>query len=409
MVTFPVLLALLGAGYWLYSAWNAFRVVRSVKVLEKLSPEEPARWPRLTLVIPARNEARDLETALESRLREDYPDLELVVVNDRSTDATGEILDRVAARDRRVTPIHVRELPPGWLGKLHAMQRGLERATGDWVLFSDADVHFQPGTLRRVVAHAEAQKLDHVAAVPSVWRGGALLDPAITFFLRTVLISFRAWAAEDPRSHSAAGCGAFNLVRRAAYERTPGFEWLKMEVADDMGLGQMLKAYGGRGTFLNGRRLIHMRFYESVRHMAVNVEKAGGIGAMPPPLTIALAAGVGLAELSPFIAAVLPQPPWALAVALSSAALALAVSVVMNRWMAQAVGPALLFPLGVVLNCGMLIRAAVLALIRGGIPWRGTFYRLDELRRGSRYRLRGPFLRPEDVAPGSGSGASLTR
>jgi cellulose synthase/poly-beta-1,6-N-acetylglucosamine synthase-like glycosyltransferase len=94
----------------------------------------------------------------------------------------------VAAR-RRVAPIHVRELPPGWLGKLHAMQRGLERATGDWVLFSDADVHVQPGTLRRVVAYAEAQKLDHVAAVPSVWRGGTLLDTATAFFLRTALLS----------------------------------------------------------------------------------------------------------------------------------------------------------------------------------------------------------------------------
>lgn len=246
MLILSIALALLGAAYWLFSAWSSLRSVRSVPVLERLSPPEPGKWPRLTLVVAARNEAAELEASLESRLREDYPDLELVVVNDRSTDATGEILDKVAARDRRVVPIHVRALPAGWLGKLHAMHRGVERASGEWILFTDADVHFQPGTLKRVVAYAEARKLDHVAALPTVWRGGALLDAVIAFSLRAIFMSFRAWEVEDPRTHTAAGCGAFNLVRRSAYERTPGFEWMKMEVADDLGLGQMLKAYGGR-------------------------------------------------------------------------------------------------------------------------------------------------------------------
>src|SRR6185295_13223770 len=153
-VSAPMLiLTLLAAAYWAFSLVNALRVVRAVPVLEDVDPPQPLRWPKLTLVIPARSEAAELEGALETRLREDYPDLQLVVVDDRSTDETGAILDRIAARDGRVVPVHVTELPRGWLGKLHAMHQGVQRASGEWILFTDADVHFQPGTLRRAVAY----------------------------------------------------------------------------------------------------------------------------------------------------------------------------------------------------------------------------------------------------------------
>jgi hypothetical protein len=399
MLTVPAVLALLAAAYWLYAALNALRVVRAVAVLEKLSPPEPARWPRLSLVIAARNEADELEAALRSRLAEDYPDLELVVVNDRSTDATGEILDRVAAGDRRIVPVHLRELPPGWLGKLHAMHQGIQRATGEWILLTDADVHVQPGTLRRAVAHAEARGLDHLSALPTVWKGGVLMDAVCAFALRQVFASFRAWKVEDPASSAAAGCGAFNLMRRSAYQRTPGLEWMRMEVGDDVALGAMLKAYGARSAFLNGRRLISLRFYPSIRHMAVQMEKAAGIGALKPPALVVAALVLGFVETVAFASAALPQPPWALAVALGCCAAGMAISVLMNRWMAQPGWPALLVPLGALLTSWMTLRAAVLAMWRGGIRWRGTFYPLAELHRGSRFRLFKPFLRPPEEVP----------
>jgi hypothetical protein len=172
-----------------------------------------------------------------------------------------------------------------------------------------------------------------------------------------------------------------------------------MEVGDDVALGQMLKAYGGKPLFLNGRRLIHLRFYENIRHMMVNIEKAAGIGMLRPPVMIAMAATLGGLELSPFVAAALPQPPWARALALATCALALGLSVGMNRWLAQPGGPALLFPFGAVISTVMMVRAAILALVRGGVPWRGTFYRLEDLHRGSRFRLFGPFVRPPGESP----------
>ncbi|HZN95092.1 MAG TPA: hypothetical protein VFB81_20400, partial [Myxococcales bacterium] len=149
----------------------------------------------------------------------------------------------------------------------------------------------------------------------------------------------------------------------------------------------------------NGRRLISLRFYQSVRHMMVNVEKAGGIGALKPPMVIAMALAMLAGELLPYIAVALPQPPWALALALATCATSLATSVLMNRWQGQPALPALLVPVGAALTCGMMIRSAVLAVVRGGVPWRGTFYRLQELHQGSRFRLFGPFVRP--AGPGS--------
>src|SRR6185369_2740694 len=108
-----------------------------------------------SVVVPACNEARTIERALTSLLAQDYPDLEIVLVDDRSSDETGAIIEHLAASDRRISAIHVRELPAGWLGKVHALQRGLERARGELVLFTDADIHFAPGALRRAVAWVE--------------------------------------------------------------------------------------------------------------------------------------------------------------------------------------------------------------------------------------------------------------
>src|SRR5262249_8214682 len=139
MLTLPALLALIAAAYWLLALVTSARTARAMPVLERQSPPEPVRWPRLTLVIAARDEAAELEAALRSRLAEDYPDLELVVVDDRSTDGTGAIVDRLAAEDPRIVPIHLKTLPEGWLGKLHAMHQGVQRARGEWILFTDAD------------------------------------------------------------------------------------------------------------------------------------------------------------------------------------------------------------------------------------------------------------------------------
>lgn len=268
-------LTALGALYWLTMAALLLRVVRSVPSVQGLRAPPPGKWPRLSLIMPARDEEHTLEPALRSKLGNTYPELELVLVDDRSTDATGAVADAFARAEPRLQVVHVSHLPEGWLGKVHAMQRGLERASGEWVLFSDADVHLAPGMLERVIAHAEHEGLDHVCVLPRITSPCFLLQATISTFFRVICTGARLWAVPDPRSSAAVGIGAFNLVRRSALERSPGLEWLKMEIGDDVALGMMLKRSGARPAVLNGRSEVSLEFYPSLRALSRSLEKNG--------------------------------------------------------------------------------------------------------------------------------------
>ncbi|MEW6251458.1 MAG: glycosyltransferase, partial [Planctomycetota bacterium] len=295
-----------GAAYWCLSLLLAIRVVRNVRLLRDLEPPAPARWPRVAHICPARDEAAAIEAAVRSRLADDYPELEIVLIDDRSTDATGEIVDRLAAADPRVRALHIRELPDGWVGKPYALQRGIELATGEWLLLSDADVHVAPGALRKAVAHALARELDHVAILPELWSASFVLDVLLAAFARLLAITTRMWAVADPRSRAAVGVGAFNLVRRSAYERTEGFEWLRLEIVDDMTLAQMLKRAGARPAVLNGRGLVGLTWYRSLGEAARGAEKStfSALGRFSFAGLVARSLVLMLVEIGPWVGAV---------------------------------------------------------------------------------------------------------
>jgi cellulose synthase/poly-beta-1,6-N-acetylglucosamine synthase-like glycosyltransferase len=176
-----------------------------------------ARTPPVSIVVAARDEARAIERAMRSLLALDYPGLELVAVDDRSADPTGAILDRLAAANARLKVLHVRELPAGWLGKNHALALGARDATGEILLFTDADVEFAPYSLREAVAVLEDERLDHLALAPRLRLPGAWLAACVAYFGRQFYVFLRPWRARDPRSGAHIGVGAFNLVRASAY------------------------------------------------------------------------------------------------------------------------------------------------------------------------------------------------
>lgn len=378
---------LLGFGYWLIASALALRAAWTMPVLRDLRPSDPARWPSLSVVIPACNEAATIESALRSRLAQNYPTLEVVVVEDRSTDSTSSIVDRMAAEDPRLKALHIRELPRGWLGKLHALHRGAEAASGEWLLFTDADVHFAPETLRRAVAYCEERGLDFLTAMPEFTPVGSLLDVPVSVFVRNVAMAAQAREVEDPASRLAVGGGVFNLVRRSAFEKTPGFSYLKLEVADDVSFGQMIKRGGARCSVVNARGMIRLTFYESVAEMARGCEKSGFalIGGFSHARLLAMTLLYLGLELAPFAALIpfgIPGLPAAgalmIGVALGSTAL-------VNRSFGRPALPALLSPVGSVLMAVFFLRSGYLAWRRGGVAWRGTLYPTDLLRDGVRF------------------------
>jgi glycosyltransferase involved in cell wall biosynthesis len=380
--------AVAGCLYWFVSAALYLRARGSVPDLAGVEPRPGSEYPLVSLVVPARNEEHTLEAALESRLGDDYPHLEVVLVEDRSTDATPALVDRIAARLSNVRALHLTELPQGWLGKVNALDRGARYAEGDWLLFSDADVHFEPGTLRRCVTWAEARRLDHLVVFPRILSKGFWLSAVISDFARILLTFGRVWGVEDPRSSAFVGIGAFNLVRRSAWEATEGFAWLRLEPADDLGLGMLMKQTGYRSGVLRSGGLMTVEWYPTLGAMVVGAEKAS-FSLCNYSLTRTLLSGFVLLmlELGPLIALLPLGATWLPFLGLAAILVAWACSLSINRWVGLPLLPALFVFVGGVLQFWMIVRAGVLGAWRGGIVWRGTFYPLSVLREGRRVRF----------------------
>ncbi len=382
-------LAALCLGWWLIAA----AIARVAAVTGRLVDEplvEREDWPSVAVIAPARDEAAVLEEAVRSRLRSDYPALSVVLVDDRSSDGTGAITDRLA-EDPRVLAVHVSELRAGWLGKLHALQAGVEATDTDWLLFSDADVHVEPGTLRRAIHLAEESRLDLLAVVPRIEPAGVLNAGLHSVFLPLLLAAFDARRAEDPKSSFAPAVGAFSLVRRSALAATDGLEALRLCVDDDLQLGLMLKASGARCSARLGAGAVSVDLYPTAWGSVVGAEKnAWGVAASFSLLRgLAVCLMLPLFQLSPWILLVLaPSPGWRLFAGLSALASVTASlgAFALNRRPPWGV---LLHPVGVAMLTFSMLRGTLKGWREGGLTWRGTHYPTELFRAFQAERKRG--------------------
>ncbi len=344
--------------------------------------EALAALPRVSIIVPARNEATTVGPALRSVLNLDYANLEIIAVNDRSDDATGSVLDEIAVSDPRLSVIQIDALPAGWLGKNHALQRGAEVASGELLLFTDADVVFDSTVLSRVVSYAVARGYDHLTMPADVKVTSAALELFVSAFALVFNGYFRPWRVSDPRSSAAVGFGSFNLVHRAAYERAGTHAALAMDPLDDVRLAANLKASGASAHCTVAGSFLNVEWYPSLAAAFRGLEK-NTLGAVNYSVLL-LAAG-GLAQVVmvvwPFAAAVMTAGAirWLNVVIVGIIA---SIQIGMLRETRLRLWTVPLLPLGVLLTQVCFARAAALALWRGGIYWRGTFYRLDDLKRG---------------------------
>lgn len=383
---------------WFLQAGLVFKRLSELRTLVELHPVDPALWPRVSAIIPGRDEAASIRVALGTRLADDYPDLELVVVDDRSTDATPQIIAQLAAEDARVVPVRIDEVPAGWLGKLNALEVGTHAATGEWLLISDADIHFERGTLRKAVAFCEANGRDFLALVPEFRSRSFAVNVFWSTFIRILAMSLSPAAIRDPKSSASAGSGSFMLMRRSTYDASPGFEYLRMETADDMALGMIIKQSGGRCEFMNGRDAAWLPSYGSVGEFLRGIEKNGSsLAGTPFPLVALGMALAGLVEFSPLITLAVgfaTGTGWLAALGATTAVLA-TVTAVSALWVnTHTFIPALLWPLGWLGMAAGVTRSAWLVHRRGGVVWRDTFYTTQEVLAGQRYKLGAKPERP---------------
>jgi glycosyltransferase involved in cell wall biosynthesis len=363
------------------------------------NPVSPAGNPRVSIIVPARNEQDIIEQALNTLLALDYDNYEVIAVNDRSDDSTGEIMERLA-RNQNPRPVSAKsgetrlghppvlrviyhtELPAGWLGKTHAMWTAAKQATGDWLLFTDADVLFKPDSLRRALSYAESVPADHVVLFPRMImkRPGEFM--MIAFFQTMFMFGHRPWKVADPSTDDHMGVGAFNLVRRRVYDAVGTYQALRMEVLDDMKLGKVVKKAGFAQRNVFGRDLISIRWAHGAMGVVENLTKNFfAVLSFQWWRTLISAFGLAFLNFGPFLGVFL-APGWArvpYAVALGS----ILVIYVGMSWR-SAVPPYyfLLHPVSTALFIYTLLRSMALTLWNDGIVWRGTKYPLDELRKG---------------------------
>jgi len=354
---------------------------RRLARLAEVVPDPTADRQSISIISPACDEADSIEAAVQSWLAQSHPRVQVVVVDDRSTDRTGTIIDRIAATDSRVVAVHIRELPSGWLGKLNAMRHGIAAATGEWLLIADADAHLGRDTVRKAVTYATQHERDFLSVIPQVRTAGFLGDAVWNVTLGLFNLATRPWRIPNPETSAIGASGAFLLVRRAALERGPGLEWLRLEVADDYGMCLLIKSHGGSAELLVGREEVVLTWYSSIGEMARRMQKNfyAITGRFSLVRSLVQAVAFAVLGLWPLLALLVPTPA---VLGLVGLGLLLLVG---NTWLAS-VGfgrsgwAALGAPLGFLLIALIVVRSALIGRRIGGIEWRGERYAAADLK-----------------------------
>jgi hypothetical protein len=363
------------------------------------NPPRDAALPSLTIVVPARNEQAEIESALRSLLQLNYPQFEVVAVNDRSTDQTGAIMDRLAAEPAsagKLRVLHVRDLPSGWLGKVHAMWLGsqgeaaqknaaqgnaAQQTASDWLLFTDADCVFQTDSVRRAIHYASETATDHLVLFPTAHMKTLGERMMIAFPQVMSTFAMRPWRVRDPRARDHMGVGAFNLVRRAAYEFIGTYEKLRLEVVEDIKLGETIKKAGFRQDVVFGPELVSLRWAVGAAGVVANLEKnLFAFLQFRISLVLAVCAITFSLCVIPFVGLFL-APGWARAgFGIAVALIALAYTLT-GRYMASSSLLFLTCPIAAIVFAFATLQSAFVAVRDGAITWRGTKYPLSELKK----------------------------
>ncbi|MFC1698607.1 glycosyltransferase [Candidatus Omnitrophota bacterium] len=368
---------------WIRRAATTFWFFGTQRLTKKAAQSPtPANWPSVSVIVPARNEEQGIEGTLRSLLKMDYPDFEVIAVDDRSQDQTGAILRRLAEQEQRLKVVHNRELPENWLGKQYAIHQAAQTAKGDFILLTDADVLFNKKTLRLAIKYALGKKLDHLVLLTSHIPGKYWENALWTFFIMLFMMHRNPKAVSTCSKKYSIGLGQFNLVKKTAYQQAGGDEAIRLKIPQDMNLGRLLKCSGARQDVLLGSDLIRLKWFRGVNGFMKITEKNAYA-----TLNFSLKE---LSSLTGFYLAVAILPYIVLLSLHDARSYGYVFSVLMIHILHGYVGQKLqcgwrvllVSPFCIILYLSALWRSAYITIRQRGIRWRGRFYSLKTLRSG---------------------------
>ncbi|MCO4763928.1 MAG: glycosyltransferase [Myxococcales bacterium] len=374
----------LGTALWWFAYGTTAASLWCVPRLSERQDAAPAKWPSISVVVPARDEEATLGHCLGSLLDQDYDRLQVVAVNDRSSDGTGALIDALAQSDPRVCAVHVETLPPAWLGKVHALQAGSDAATGELLLFCDADIDHAPGLLRKAVALMAAEKLGLLTLFPRL-RATGVMRPVMTAFGDGYLQRTLGNPSVVTKQGAHFGFGAFMLLRRSDLEATAGLSWLKLDVLDDLALAKLLGDAGLRCGFAVADESLSVQWYPTLSTFVRHTEKNfwGGMAGFSVARCLAMALLAGWGFTAPFAGLLVPG---SLGIGLLAAAWVpvIANAAVGRRFAQRSFVAGLVNPFAQWILAAIMARAALVSIGRKEIVWRDTAYSVDDLRAGRR-------------------------
>lgn len=367
--------------YWVHNQYHLDIVVTPV------SPT--ADTPFISVCIPARNEERNIRRCVESALGQDYPDLEVIVLDDRSTDATPTLLQEIASRDSRFISIHGSDLPAGWAGKPHALYQAAASARGEWLCFVDADTFLAPNALSSVLTKARETEADMFTVMTRQILGSFWEKVVMPLVMTALSVGFSPRKVNDPKRRDAIANGQFILIKRSVYDAIGGHESVKDQIVEDKAISEQVKWNGYQLVVADGSQMVSTRMYTSLAEMWEGWTKNIYLGLRDHPSMLLLGAfGATLALIAALFLPVWPilgiiwyvnGGGWmAIGVllqsllvwgALISARANVAHGMSISRWYAWTT------PLGAGVFAAMMLTSAWKVISGQGVTWRGRKYR----------------------------------
>ena len=356
---------------------------KMIKLIEEIGP--PNSYKNLvSVIIPACNEGKMLYKTVYSILKQEHENLQIILINDRSTDDTGNIISELAGKDGRIEVINIKELPAGWLGKPHALHIAMKKVKGEYVLVSDADVIFGPKVIKRAIQVSQLENADLITIKARIiWTNFSQ-----QIVLGTLIILLVAkWVSNRGLSiieRIPKGIGNFNFIKTSSFNKTEGFVALKMEILDDIGVGHLLQKEGFRCLLFLTHSELSQSWYRSVSAAFKGLEKnlfsITAKFSYPRMLVISLLTILNI--IGPWICLLFPFGHYLYLVSGIVLISLIVFSIVIGKHLSLSAWSILFLPLGTLFFIVALINSSVAFYFRNGITWRGTHYSAEELKKG---------------------------